>query len=67
MSSLKGSMKKRGILTSSEKFKGDLAHGLEKPISPRAGRRSLFVKVGRGSQAAGQGMKVRALVKRMGW
>lgn len=65
MLSLKGSMRKRGILLSLEMSKEDRGPGLETPTSRRVGRRSLYLKAGRGSQAAGQGMKVKALVARM--
>lgn len=67
MSSLKDSMRKRGISTDSGKSREDRGPGLEMPINRRAGRRSLFLKAGRGTQASGQGMKVKALIRKMGW
>lgn len=65
MSSLKGSMKKLGTLISLEKSKEGRGHGLEMLTSRRVGRRSLYLKAGKGSQASGQGMKAKALVARM--
>ena len=67
MSSLKDSGRKRGISTNLGKSRAGLEPGLEMPTSPRAGRRSLYLKAGAGSQASGQGMKVKAAMKRMGW
>ena len=67
MSSLKDSMKKRGTSTSLEKSREDRGPGLGMPTNRRAGRRSLYLKAGAGSQASGQGMKVKALIRKMGW
>lgn len=67
MSSLKDSGRKRGISTSLEKSKEDLARGSEMPTSPRAGRRSLYLKVGRKRWDSGQYQRVEAAMKRMGW
>lgn len=67
MSSLKGSGRKRGILTSLEKSKGGLGRGSAMPTGPRAGRRSLYLKVGRKRGDSGQYQRVEAAMKRMGW
>lgn len=67
MSSLKDLERKPGTSTDLGKSKEGRGLNLEKPTKRPVGRRSLFVKAGVGSQAAGQGMKVRALVKRIGW
>lgn len=65
MLSLKDSMKKPGTLISLEKSKEGRERGLEMPTNRHVGHRSLYLKAGRGSQASGQGMKVKALVARM--
>ena len=67
MSSLKDSGRKRGISTNLGKSRAGLEPGLEMPTSPRAGRRSLFLKVGRKRGDSGQYQRVEAAMKRMGW
>lgn len=67
MSSLRDSGRKRGISISLGKSKEGLEPGLEMPTSRRAGRRSLYLKAGKGSVQSGQGMMVKAAMKRMGW
>lgn len=69
MSSLKDSERKRGILTGSGRSKEALERTSEMPTNPRAGRRSLYLKVGTdaGRQKAGQTVLAQQLVKRMRW
>ncbi len=64
MSSSKDSMKKRGTSTSLEKSKADRGPGSEMPTSRRAGRRSLYVKVGRKRADSGQYQRVEAMLRR---